>query len=151
MIENKSKYWQALLIPILPVAMLAWTVKSDIREFKNLAPFAQTTGSVSKLDCGNHGNYHVIYEVDGTTYTEMAGNLYLNGECRELKVNDLVTVWASQKDAKFISLISPERALKDMVAESRTIILCYPLFALFLLGGATFRERKVLNANGRIT
>jgi hypothetical protein len=150
MIELKSKYWYALLVPIVPTALLMISVNSDIGEFRNRAPFSPTTGRVSKLDCSNHGNYYVAYEVNGTPYTEMAGNLYLKGNCGELKVNDSVAVWASQKDSKYVSFISPESALEYMTSESRVLILAYPFFALFILGATTFNERKKPSATGRI-
>lgn len=150
MTEIKSKYWYALLLPILPTALLTTSVKSDMHEFQNRTPFSQTTGRVSKLDCSNHGNYFVTYEVNATTYTEMAGNPYLKGNCNKLKPNEIVAVWASQKDAKYVSFISPENALKYMTSEFRILIFAYPFFALLIFGTATFEERKKLSTYGRI-
>jgi hypothetical protein len=138
----KRKYCYALLVPIIPVVLLSWSVQSDISHFQHRAPFFQTSGKVAQMDCSNHGNYDVSYDVNGRTYTGGAGNLYLKDDCGNVAVNSAVPVWVSQTDARYVSFIPPERALAIMKSEFRSMLIAYPLFALFLFGSFTFQERK---------
>jgi hypothetical protein len=138
----KRKYCYVLFLPIILAGLLSWSVRSDIRQFQHRAPFFQTSGKVAKMDCSNHGNYDVSYDVNGKTYTGGAGNLYLKDDCASVAVNSAVPVWVSQADASYVSFIPPERALANMKSESRSVLFAAPLLALILFGVFTFQERK---------
>lgn len=139
---SKAKYCFALLLAVFPPGVVFLAVSQDIHQFESKSPFVQTTGRVAERDCANHGLYRVSYDVEGRTFTEAAGNLYLKDDCKLLKTGETVDVWVSKSDARYVSFVSPVFASKSMASERRTVPFVYPLFAVFTLAGVHFSTTR---------
>jgi hypothetical protein len=137
-----SKYGVALLVALFPPGVVFLSVTADIAQFEGKSPFSLNNGVIAKLDCANHGHYLVAYDIDNHSYTQSAGNLFLNGSCKSLKIHQSVDIWVSKKDSNYVSFVPPDFASKSMASDRRAALFLYPIFALFTLAAARFRKTR---------
>jgi hypothetical protein len=125
--------WMVFLVPIVPAGLLIYSVGSDLRTFEGKAPYVEVSGRVANLDCQNHGQYQVSFNVRGRELNVGAGNLYLRKACTSLRVGEIVPVWYSESDPQFASFVPPDQALPRIKNELLlTVLIPYPLWVIFL-------------------
>jgi hypothetical protein len=144
---NKVNFAVAIIIPIIPITTMQFSIRSNINDFKKMAPFTEITGHVSKLNCANHGEYYVQYKNDNDNIelVNKAAHFLLNGECKSLHVDELVKVWVSERDINYVSFLSPDSALNYMRSEATSLLRTYPLFVIFIFLFTQFRNHKVFD------
>ena len=98
---------ELVLLCVLIGAMGSCTVKG-VRQFNSKAPFVETRGIVSRLECSDHGAYYVKFEVDGKNI--QARSRFKNADCRALAVGQDARVWYSAGDPEYVLFVPPADA-----------------------------------------
>jgi len=130
------------VVPIVPAVMVSALVASswsELNAFNKRQPFVQTHGSVTALDCGNHGSYTVTYAADGKSITGGAGSLELKLDCRQLAVGQQFPVWYSASDPAYASFLDPKEVPGHIKSEIAVELSFYPLVVAFLYLGLRFK------------
>ena len=140
---RERRYWPAFVVPAFLVSAMAWSDWSDLRQFNQNEPFIETQGKVATLDCYNHGQYKVSFQVAEQILTSESGNLYLRENCGYLSVGQAVRVWYSARDPRYASFIAPQQAQSCMRNEILlTLLIGYPFMAGFLFLGMRRSSRN---------
>lgn len=119
---SRRERWPPLLVLVLGFSALYLSTCSNLRVFRQKAPFVVTRGSVAPLDCRNHAYYEVTYVADGQRITSSFGNLFLGGACDGLRLGDPVDVWYSSRDPSYAAFVPPGEAMLRMTTELSSIV-----------------------------